>query len=202
MDQPSKVDSTQKTLGNIIMSGTNNKVDVEKKEFEQRDLNKQPKEKKLTHEELKSLTGPKLKTGGGGKQYKDQTKGNVRVKTSNKAESTKPDQATATAVSFTNTSRVKPLPSKQASKETTKTEKLPLKITMKTEKQKNDLTRHPIIISEDQSKVDEHLIDASYAAKAHTVGKISNTGMRPDTDSAPISSHVSASLITSFIYTL
>ena len=198
-DQSSKAESTQKTLGNIIMSGTNNKVDVEKKEFEQRDLNKQPKEKKLTHEELKSLTGPKLKTGGGGKHYKDQTKGNVRIKPNNKTESMKPDQATAAAVSFTNPSSLKSLPSKQASKETAKTERIPLKINIKTEKQKNDLARHPIIISEDQSTVDEHLIDASYASKAHAGGKISNVGIRQETDSPPISSHVSTSLITSSI---
>ena len=65
-------------MGSIIISGTNNKVDVEKKELDQRDKNKQPMEKKLTHEELKSLTGPKLKTGGAGKHHKEQTKGNTR----------------------------------------------------------------------------------------------------------------------------
>ena len=123
-------------------------------------------------------------------------------------ESLRPELAASSAVSNTETSNIEPSTTKQASRETTKPEKTPLKIAMKTEKQKNDQNKlqndltnkkQPIIISEDQSIVDAHLVDASHAAKAHALGKMSNVGVREASDSPPISSNITTSLITSSI---
>ena len=73
---------SNKHVSNINRSANRNKVDVEKGELPSLDNQEKPQlmSTKLSHEELKSLTGPKLKTGETGKSCKQHDKVSTKRK--------------------------------------------------------------------------------------------------------------------------
>lgn len=73
---------SNKHVSNINRSANRNKVDVEKGELPSLDNQEKPQimSTKLSHEELKSLTGPKLRTGETGKSCKQHDKVSTKRK--------------------------------------------------------------------------------------------------------------------------
>ena len=73
---------SNKHVSNINRSANRNKVDIEKGELPSLDNQEKPQlmSTKLSHEELKSLTGPKLKTGETGKSCKQHDKVSTKRK--------------------------------------------------------------------------------------------------------------------------
>lgn len=219
VDSSLKNDTNSKTFGNIMLSGTNNKVDVDKSGVAgQGNQEKQSQAQKLTHEELKYLTGPKLKTGGAGMNQKEKGKNSTKVKDPNKNEKTASNGTASSNPSKAKDDLNDPM-KKETAKDNMKTKKLTYEECL--QQRIRNLSADTkgsseVMASEDPNKVDEHLTEKGHiqikAPESDTSGRrfSSNKGAVSKhgnvgavtvefTDTAPSLCHSTPSSITSAI---
>ena len=162
---------SNKHVSNISRSANRNKVDIEKGELPSLDNQEKPQlmSTKLSHEELKSLTGPKLKTGETGKSCKQHDKVSTKRKSKVVLQKDPNVATTSEELSCIKMSNLNTTLGDHKLPDGSKTvhEMKPIGIgRVKTDESAgkslvvpSTASRGSIIIPEDQKKVDEHLTE-------------------------------------------